>query len=310
MRRLFKLYRYILICMVLATLVLSFVAWYTVGVVELHGAIDEIDANISDMADTIDQNAENKTMLETELTDDYKSKTRVLAMLLDSSLTEESIDDKTLEELRVGIGADLVSVSDAQGHIILSTDLSSAGTTIAEPFLNHIHEIVYTDVGFRLEDAKPVIQAASTLGNGHGMVQVSYSASTVQALLQKTEIQNLAADMPLYGQGSTAIVDLNTMCFLSHTDPDKINQTSVFNSNNFQKKKGRIDTEIDGTRQMVRYQVHDEQVLMAMIPFSELYQERNTVVGWMLGGGAVLLVITVLAMRMQWIFLKREMELE
>ena len=100
MRRLFKLYRYILICMVLATLVLSFVAWYTVGVVELHGAIDEIDANISDMADTIDQNAENKTMLETELTDDYKSKTRVLAMLLDSSLTEESIDDKTLEELR------------------------------------------------------------------------------------------------------------------------------------------------------------------------------------------------------------------
>ncbi len=49
---------------------------------------------------------------------------------------------------------------------------------------------------------------------------------------------------------------------------------------------------------------------MAMVPFSELYQERNTVVGWMLGGGAVLLVITVLAMRMQWIFLKREMELE
>ena len=88
----------------------------------------------------------------------------------------------------VGIGADLVSVSDAQGHIILSTDLSSAGTTIAEPFLNHIHEIVYTDVEFRLEDAKPVIQAASTLGNGHGMVQVSYSASTVQALLQKSRI--------------------------------------------------------------------------------------------------------------------------
>lgn len=62
-----------------------------------------------------------------DLRNEYASKTRVVAMLLEEQKDWSSENETILEELRVVIDADQISVSNETGILIASTDFSSTG---------------------------------------------------------------------------------------------------------------------------------------------------------------------------------------
>ena len=44
----------------------------------------------------------------------------------------------------------------------------------------------------------------------------------------------------------------------------------------------------DGKTEMVHYQTSGDYIILATVPYSDIYHMRNVVVGWIVVGGAVL----------------------
>ena len=288
-----------MLSMAVCIAVLAIAAGYTVGVVSQNNVIAQIDVNIGSIETYLEKNHNATQLLTDEFKEDYSAKTRTIAMLLgqDSSFIT---DDRTLEELRVTVNADMISVADADGNVVASTDPSGAGTSIREEFRSHLEEDVYTDALFLLDSDTPTIVAASSLDGGHGMVQITFSADSVVSLLQDADLANIASSMPLYSSGTTAILEADTMKYISCTDTDLIGQTADFDKSSMKRNKGKFDVkDADGKTNMVHYQSSGDYIIMATVPYAEVYRVRNIVVGWVIGGGIGILAVTCLALRME-----------
>lgn len=306
MKRFFHTYRFVLVCLTISVLVLSLAASYTVGIVSQNSVVKQIDNNIGSVEVYLEKNQNATTLLTEEFKEEYSAKTRTIAMLLaqeNSFIT----DDRTLEELRVTVNADMISVADADGSVVASTDPSGEGTTIREEFQAHLSETVYTDVLFLLESDEPTIVAASSLDGGHGMVQITFPADSMVSILQDADLANTAADMPLYSSGITAILDADTLEYISCTDAELIGQKAPYQTSQLTKKKGRFNIESeDGKKEMLHYQTSGDYIILATVPYSDINHMRNVVVGWIVVGGVIMLTVCCMALRMQ--LLRQEKE--
>ena len=288
-----------ILCVAICIAVLACSAGYTVGVVSMNNVIAQIDVNIGSIEAYLEKNQNATKLLTEEFKEDYSAKTRTIAMLLsqDSSFIT---DDRTLEELRVTVNADMISISDHEGNVIASTDPSGAGNSIREEFRSHLTDDVYTDVLFLLDSDTPTIVAASSLDGGNGLVQITFSADSVVSLLQDADWANIASDMPLYSSGTTAILETDTLKYISCTNTDLIGKTADYDKEQLQRNKGKFNVkDADGKTEMVHYQTSGDYIILATVPYSDIYHMRNAVVGWIVVGGAVILAVTCLALRMQ-----------
>lgn len=301
-KRFWKTYRWVLACMLGTVVVLGCAAGYTVGVVSVNDVIAKIDANIGVVEAYLDKNENSNSLIFDEFQEEYAAKTRTIALLLsqDASFLK---DDRTLEELRVTVNADRISVIDNKGKVVSSTDPSGEGTTVRDEFRSHLSDDVYTDVLFLLESDTPTIISASSLYNNKGLVQITFSADSVVSILQDADPANIAIDMPLYSSGTTAILDADTMEYISCTDSSKNGMEAEYNmSSDLKKKKGNFDfIDENGNRQMLHYQSCGDYIVLATVPYSDIYHVRNVVIGWIGCGGLFLVVVTGLALRMQLI---------
>lgn len=298
-KRFWKLYRSVILCVAICIAVLACSAGYTVGVVGMNNVIAQIDVNIGSIEAYLEKNQNATKLLTEEFKEDYSAKTRTIAMLLsqDGSFIT---DDRTLEELRVTVNADMISISDHEGNVIASTDPSGAGNSIREEFRSHLTDDVYTDVLFLLDSDTPTIVAASSLDGGNGLVQITFSADSVVSLLQDADWANIASDMPLYSSGTTAILETDTLKYISCTNTDLIGKTTDYDKEQLQRNKGKFNVkDADGKTEMVHYQTSGDYIILATVPYSDIYHMRNVVVGWIVVGGAVILAVTCLALRMQ-----------
>ena len=212
-KRFFQSYRWVLLSMLVTILVLAAAAGYTIGVVSKNQAVSQIDVNIGSVEAYLQKNENQASQLTEELKEDYISKTRTTAMILSEDASFLT-DDRTLEELRVTVNADRISVSDDRGNITASTDPSGEGSTVREEFLSHLSDNVYADVLFLLDSDSPTIVAASTLGESGGLVQITFPAASTVNILQEADLANTASDMPLYASGETAIVQADTLEYI------------------------------------------------------------------------------------------------
>ena len=130
-KRFFQSYRWVLLSMLVTILVLAAAAGYTIGVVSKNQAVSQIDVNIGSVEAYLQKNENQASQLTEELKEDYISKTRTTAMILSEDASFLT-DDRTLEELRVTVNADRISVSDDRGNITASTDPSGEGSTVRE----------------------------------------------------------------------------------------------------------------------------------------------------------------------------------
>lgn len=306
MKRINKIYGWVLLCMAAVIVVLTVFAGYTVGVVNKNSVIVQIDENIGSAESYLKINQDAAELLMEEFEDDYAAKTRTVAMLL-SKETSYLSDDQTLEELRVAVNADHISVSDDEGNITASTDLSSEGTSICDEFQSNLTEEVYTEVLFLLESDTPTIVAASSLDGGDGIVQITFPASNVISLLEEVDLSQMASDLPLYTSGITAVLDADTMTYISCTDTSKVGEQISYDTSLFEKNKGRFDVEdFDREEAMLCYQTIGDYLILAIVPYSDIYYTRNVVMGWIAIGGALLLISTGLSLRMAQIALSRK----
>ncbi len=296
-----KIYRWGLIPLATTIAILIVVATYSVGVIVKEQCTAQIDSGISVIESYLKKNADTANHVLEEFEGDYAAEARAVAMLLPNDTQDnydELIDDQTLEQLRVTVAAERISVFDGNNDLVASTDLSAEETTLHENFQGHNEDTVYTDVLFLTENNPPIVLAASSLGNGY-MVEVTFAADNLVTLLDDADLSSAAHECPLYSSGVTAVLDLETLTYISCTDSDLVGETIAYDAELFEKSKGRINVkDSDGENAMLRYHKKGDYIILAIVPYADIYHTRNIVIGWLAVGGVILLGITALSLRM------------
>ena len=279
-KQLLHTYRFVFLCMLIVVVGLCLVAGYSVRVLDQNQVIQQVDTNMEAAKVRLDRDAEASATMMEDLRNEYASKTRVVAMLLEEQKDWSSENETILEELRVVIDADQISVSNETGILIASTDFSSTGKRAYRAFLSHTTDPVFTDVVFTMQNDKPMILAASALGSGKGLIQVQYPAESMLTQSQENDVSAIVVER-------------------CGTDSD-------YDESLFSGKKGKVDLLRQHQRYMIRYQTHENYILLVDIPYREMDNARGMVIKWVFASGLILLLVATLSMRMGYFYLKKK----
>ncbi len=304
-KQLLHTYRFIFVCMLTAVIILCLAAGYSVRVLDQNRVIRQVDVNMDAAKVRLDRDAEETASLLEDLQNEYASKTRVVAMLLEEQ-TDLSENETILEELRVVIDAEQISISNETGILVASTDFSSTGRRVQDPFLAHATDSVFTDVLFTMQNDKPAIIAASALGTGKGLVQVQYPAESMLTQSQEMDVSAIVLDMPFYDAGISAIIDAETGTYVSHTQPERCGTDCEYDMDLFSSKKGKFDFMQQHQRYFIRYQTHGDYILLFNVSYQKMNNSGRAVLNWVIAVGLILLLVAVLSMRMGYIYLQKK----
>lgn len=281
--------------MLVATVVMAILAYYCSGVVELDSYKDMIDLRLDMVASRLKDDREERESLTEEIFSDCEEKARMVAMLVSQNARELSYE-LSLEEIRVISTSEDITISDDAGEVEYSTSTYSQGETINESFIDHVKDTGYTE---SIIDASGNIITATTRLDSTGLVLVTFSSDSMRKMLKSTDISTVTSEYPLFKNGYTAIIDTVSYTYLSHTDVSLVGTPSQLpqDSFNLDKDRGGFFCYIGGNKCYVRYSIYEDDILIGVLPTSEIYRLRNSVTAWVVFSAMVLILVGMLSVR-------------
>lgn len=276
--------------------IISFLAFYSVGVIDRSNARKLIGERLELVCENIDEKTASSQKLTEEIYNNYRSKARVVSMMLSKNINIFN-DETSFEELRVAIGADVINVSDESGIIRYSTDMSVEETSVLKEFMLGIDNKVFSEAVLSEFGGNKVVITGSSRLDEPGIIQIRFSLENYQQQLELSELSTAVTQMPVMKQGHLAVIDTATNTYISHTDSYLNGSAVQFSPEEFSEDSGWFSSEYDGKRVLVKYKKHNEMIAAGILPYSEIYQRRNSILKWLLFSMFTLTVITILSMR-------------
>jgi hypothetical protein len=291
----FTKHKDITIPMVVATILLSLLAFYCSGVVEFNIHKDIIDVRLQKIVERLSADEEEKTTIQDGIVSDCEEKAKMVSMLIAQSSGELSYE-LSLEEIRIILNADEITIFNAQGNVEYSTSTYTSTDTLSSDFMPYIKDKTFTK---SFSDSSGRIVTGTARLDADGIIVLTFSSGSMESMLKSTDISTVTSEYPLFKEGITAIIDNETYNYLSHTDVSLVGTPSQLPKDkfNFDKEKSGFFYSVGGKKCYIRYLIHDDKIIVGVVPCSEIYRARNSVVRWMVFCGVVLTVIAVLCGR-------------
>lgn len=291
-----KPYRVILIPAAVFIIIMSFLAFYITGVIDRAKTRELIDDRINIICENIDTKKSSSQKLNDEIYQNYCSRARVISMLLNKN-TKIFSDETSFEEMRVAIGADIISVTDKTGTIIYSTDMSVEKTSALEEFMPAIENKVFSDALLSGSGKNRFVVTGSSRLDQPGIVQIQFMLENYQHQLDISELSTAVTQMPVMNHGHLAVIDPYENIYISHTD-SYLNGTQVqFPEDKFLEESDWFSSRYEGKSVLVKYKKHDDLIVAGMLPYSEIYNRRNTVIKWIIFSMTILTIVIILSLR-------------
>ena len=290
-------HRFVFITMVIAYVVICILAVYAVSVLDRNNVVRQIDINVNSIVSYLEQGAETGELVQKEFLDEYRTKTKVVSvMITDASSLEEN--ESVLEKIRVAVDADEVSVFSHSGNIVATTATYGSSVSIDPEFRAHVSEKNYNNAVFHENEGASYITAAAQLADEGYLLQVKYDAASLSSIVEGSSISSAAVNFPLYSKGDTALIDSETMTYVSHSSKSRTGMKCSVDPELFRRNKSKFDANLTGDTVMVRYHKYDDYIIAAFVSYDDIFQTSYAVLGWMIGGGVAILTVAALAMRM------------
>lgn len=289
--------RFVFITMVIAYIAISLLSVYAVSVLDRNDVVRQIDKNVNSIVSYLEQGSKSGELAQKEFLDEYRTKTRVISVMI-PVVEELEENESILEEIRVTVDAEEVSVFSHDGDIVATTATYDKDVSIEPEFQEHIKARNYNEAIFHNDDENAYIVAASQLSDKGYMLQVTYNADSLIKLMNDSAIDKVAKNFPLYSKGKTALIDAESFEYISHTDSKKIGLECSIDPEKFHRNKSKFDEIMSGETVMIRYHKYENYIIAAFVPYDDIFKASYAVLGWMIGGGVVILTVAALAMRM------------
>lgn len=301
--------RFVFITMIIAYIAICILSVYAVSVLDRNNVVRQIDKNVNSIISYLEQGTKAGELAQKEFIDEYRTKTRVISVMI-PVVSELEENESILEEIRVAVDAEEVSVFTHGGDIVATTATYGKNVSIEPEFQEHINERNYNNAVFHADTEKPYVAAASQLSEKGYIIQITYDAEPLTKLMNDSSIDSVAKNFPLYSDGKTVLIDADSFEYVSHTDSKKIGVKCSIDPQKFRRNKSKFDEILSGETVMVRYHKYEDYIIAAFVSYDDIFNASYAVLGWMIGGGCLILTVTALAMRMALIRAMRVYEEE
>lgn len=295
----FSKYKGVIIPMVIATIILTLLSFYCSGVVEFNIYKDIVDVRLQKIVERLSTDDDERQALQNEIVSDCEEKAQMVSMLIAQSSQELSYE-LSLEEIRIILNADEITIGNSNGIIEYSTSTYNPSDTIASEFIPYIKDKTFTK---SFSDSNGRIVTGTARLDNDGIILLTFSSDAMGKMLKSTDISTVTSEYPLLKNGFTAIINSDTYTYLSHTDlslvgtPSQLPRSKI----NLNKQKSGFFYSISGKKCYIRYLLHDDKIIVGVIPSSEIYRLRNSLSGWILFSGLIFTMVSVLCIRFKMI---------
>ncbi|MGN1481845.1 hypothetical protein [Porcipelethomonas sp.] len=274
-----KFYTSVIASALICCLVFIFLAFYSVGVIDRSNTRNLLNDRIDQVCEKLDDNIYESKELTEEIYNNYKSKSRVLAIMLSKNKSIMT-DETSLEELRMAIGANIISITDSKGIIQFSTNPSSENKKAYEDFFPAIDNKVFSEAVLNTENNHTSVITGCSRLDAPGIVQIEFIPENAEYLLDLTDISKTLTEMPVLKNGHMAIIQASDYKYISHTDYTLVGTKAQFSESDFPEEKGWFSSEHDGHDVLVQYQKHNDNIIIGMVSYDEIYNRRNSIIKW------------------------------
>ena len=297
----YKTYIKMLLPIIIIILLSTLFSFYSIGVIEkdrFYNKMQLYNESISEYLDSQTNYTYNEII--NQLKDEYSSKTRTAALVLKSS--NDILNENYLEELRLAIGAEIISLSDSKGNIIASTDSYSDGGTVKKEFINHLNDTLYTDSFFYKTKKHTYIASATTRSDKKGIIQVTYLSKNIINNIEQSELSQCMKNYSFVTSGNFAIINEKQYLYYSCSIPRLNNTTPQFPKDIFNKNIGNFLYDIEGEKSLVVYERcfsenGDSYIVLSSIPYNIIYRTRKIITVWTLFILSIISFIFILYLR-------------
>lgn len=297
MRR--RIYRAAGIATIIACAAMAFLSWYAIGIIEKSNIEDMLEYRVNQIAETIGNRQLEYDNINRHIYDDYKSKARALALIF-SQNQQLMINETSLEELRMITGAEVISIINSNNEIEFTTGSANNDQKVYEEFAPALTGTVFSDVILDKEADKTKVIAGCSRLDERGIIQMEFSSENAETLLEISDISKMFNYNPIMKTGCIALIDKETMNYISHTDINMTGRQSLFSiENDFNNLNDdtNFDCEINGEEVMLQYVYTPLGIVIGYVPYSEIYETRDDTIKWVVAAAIVISFVVTLTIR-------------
>lgn len=296
-----RVYLTSIILALVCIIVLTAVAYYAYGVIEKSKTIDQLEKYTDILSENIQSavSSDNNEILD-EIRGEYSSKTRTVSIVM-KNYGAVSFDG-FLEEMRVAIGAEEISISDSEGNITDSTNMYSEGGKIKDTFIEHLNDTVYTESIFiETEDGYKILSATKRTDN-KGIIQVTYSADNFVDKIGTSQIYSCINEITSISDAKLAVIDERTNRYIISADASAENTPADIPGEKFEKESGKLTEIVQGVNSFVYYKkisVSDDinYVVISFIPVITTKKLCTVVAEWVFAVSFIVSAVMILSFR-------------
>ncbi|MBP1565935.1 MAG: hypothetical protein J6A58_09305 [Oscillospiraceae bacterium] len=269
-----SIYRIIIAPLILSVLVIS-LAYYSIGVVEKNNAVAASLNHIELTNENYKKSETEYIALIKKLCYEYESKAKTISIIL-SQFPISLAEDMALEELRIAIGAEDISLSDKTGLIVYSTSAGNQKTYIDKHFSAGLDISNFSET--HIENDKHTFVAAVSRRDAGGLLICRFSNTTlnhgnVSFSFPKDESSSITA---------TAIINKSEMTYQHHTNSQLKNKKCMIEKEKFETDKQSFSYKISGRSSLVCFKTFDDKIIMSVTPKKDIYTKRNETCAWLI----------------------------
>lgn len=283
-------YRTILLTMLISSAIIIIVAFYSLTIIDKTSMKKILDIRAEKICSRIYDEEKKSSELEKQIYNEYIDRMRTITIMMSSVDIKQN--HLLLEEMRAALGADELSLSDANGSITETTASYIENASIVDSFRKNIADKNFSGTYF--DDGKLFV--AVSRNDTDGIMQAVFT--NIANPPGTVQISGIAGDYPLLKRGCTAIIDIEAQTYISHSQSGLIGKSAQSFDEKISEASGYFSERINLRASLVHYRIYnDEYLIIASVPKSEVYSRRNAVTGWMIFVCAALCFVSFLAVR-------------
>lgn len=201
-------------------------------------------------------------------------------------------EDMQMETLLVTSGASEILISNSYGVIQFSTTPSHEYSKVNEAFNGWDSQDQYSGTVVYSSEKSCVFESAVSRRDGKkGLVVLRFSSEALDEIMKFENIYSSVEEVENASHIS-AIIDAKTGLFSDHSILSLNNTACDIPMERFTESgKKTFSYDLNGVSVLISYKLHNDNIIIDMVPKKMLYQERSKILFWM----SLLLMITYLS---------------
>lgn len=276
-----KKHSFVLIVLVIVSICIMGLSYYCVGVVERHSMDEIMEVRLDKLSDAAKESTTERELIYNRFVTDCECKAQAIAVMIAQN-PKLIADEIGLEELLAVTGVDEITIADENGEVVLTTSASfEEQIGLDEIFVQNAGNKNFSQTINTEQNGNPVLISGVSRRDATGILTITCSADVLRQVEEYTDISEVTSRFPLMEHGVTAIIDSDTMQYISHTNSSLIGTVTEIESAEFNDDRGSFTYKLDNEDCYVKYQIDDGNIILASIPEHELYEGRNNVLKWL-----------------------------